>query len=208
MNLPEEWMLCNQATVESLGKLNNGWIDNLDMSQKNPDRNRIVGCAHDADQMAQVIVRWTKRWLPRIFVPLGGISAAGDNVEAVPLPSTGDTSVTADNIDRLKPDEQEWFFGILTRSAERELMKQYQGAKLVNSNHKPLPNGHEVEFVGQFHKDGVWFESKDLWFLPKHEKRILALSWALPLAEKKKYQVDLEAVEANFRSSIEEKERS
>src|SRR5580698_6745195 len=74
MNLPEEWMLCSNATVDSLGKLNNGWVDTLYTAQKNPDRNRVVGCARDPDQRVQVVVRWTKEWLPRIFVPSGGIS--------------------------------------------------------------------------------------------------------------------------------------
>ena len=150
LDLPEQWTLCSDATVDSLGKLNNGWVDNMYMSQKNPDRNRIVGCAQDPEQRVQVVVRWTKEWLPRVFVPAGGMSSTGDNVESIPLPSTHDGSVTADNIDQLKPDEQEWFFGILTRNAERDLAKRDQEAKLVSSNHESLPNGYEIEFVSQY----------------------------------------------------------
>lgn len=208
MDLPDQWTLCSDSTVNSLGKMNNGWVDNLFMSEKNPDRNRIVGCAQDSGQMVQVVVRWTKDWLPRVFVPPGGMSPTGDNVESIPLPSTHDGAVTADNIDQLRPDEQEWFFGILTRRAERDLTTQDQAAKLVSSSHKSLPNGYLMEYVSQFPKSGVMFESKDLMFLPKHDKRILCFSGVLPLSEMTKYQTDIETLESNFNSSIESQGKS
>lgn len=204
LDLPEQWTLCSDATVSELGKLNNGWT----LAENNPERNRIIGCAQDQAQMVQVVVRWTKEWLPRIFVPPGGMSATGDNVESVPLPSTHDGAVTADNIDQMKIDEQEWFFGILTRVAEHDMASRDKNAKLVSSNHKSLPNGYLLEFVTQFPKAGFWFESTEIKYLPKHDKRVLSFSCVTPLKVKEKYQTDLALIQNNFNSWVEGKSPS
>jgi hypothetical protein len=201
LDLPEHWSLCSGGRVAELGKLNNGWT--LNILKDDPDRNRVVGCAQDPEQVVEVSVRWTRHWLPRIFVPPEGMSPTGDNVEEIPVPSTHDGSVTADNLDQMKMDEQEWFFGILTRMAEREAARQDKDTKLVSSSHKSLPNGYLFKLVRQIPKSGFLFESKELMFLPKHDKRILALSCLVPLKVKEKYQPDLDVIETNFNSWIE-----